>query len=62
MFWNFIFYGMIAVGAILFVSLTIYRIDWARHPEKYKDLVEDRAINGKGPVGMDGKPIDKKKK
>lgn len=41
MFWNFIFYGMIAVGAILFVSLTIYRIDWARHPEKYKDLVED---------------------
>lgn len=32
---------MIAVGAILFVSLTIYRIDWARHPEKYKDLVED---------------------
>mgnify|MGYP002742416384 CR=1 FL=1 len=95
---------MIAVGAILFVSLTIYRIDWARHPEKYKDLVEDedpqkaeyrkkkeadkkaaaqkakekekqlkrqkrvdklnhyRAINGKGPVGMDGKPIDKKKK
>ena len=40
MFWNFIFYGMIAVGAILFVSLTIYRIDWARHPEKYQDLVE----------------------
>lgn len=32
---------MIAVGAVLFVSLTIYRIDWARHPEKYKDLVED---------------------
>lgn len=29
------------MGAILFVSLTIYRIDWARHPEKYKDLVED---------------------
>lgn len=26
MFWNFIFYGMIAVGAILFVSLTIYRL------------------------------------
>ena len=41
MFWNFIFYGMIAVGAILFVSLTIYRIDWARHPEKYKDLEKD---------------------
>ena len=104
MFWDFLFYGIIAVGAILFVSLTIYRIDWARHPEKYKDIAGDedpqkaeyrkkkeadkkaaaqkakekekqlkrqkrvdklnhyRAINGKGPVGMDGKPIDKKKK
>ena len=104
MFWDFLFYGIIAVGAILFVSLTIYRIDWARHPEKYKDIAGDedpqkaeyrkkkeadkkaaaqkakekekqlkrqkrvdklnhyRAINGKGPVDMDGKPIDKKKK
>ena len=87
MFWDFLFYGIIAVGAILFVSLTIYRIDWARHPEKYKDIAGDedpqkakekekqlkrqkrvdklnhyRAINGKGPVGMDGKPIDKKKR
>ena len=30
-FWDFLFYGIIIVGAILFVSLTIYRIDWARH-------------------------------
>ena len=104
MFWNILFYAIIAVGAILFVSLTIYRIDWARHPEKYKDIAGDedpqkaeyrkkkeadrkaaaekakekekqltrqkrvdklnhyRAISGKGPVGMDSKPIDKKKK
>ena len=41
MFWDFLFYGIIAVGAILFVSLTIYRIDWARHPEKYKDIAGD---------------------
>lgn len=101
-FWDFLFYGIIIVGAILFISLTVYRIDWARHPEKYKDMVEDaekeayrkkkeadrkaaaqkakdkekqlkrqkrieklnhyRAINGKGPVGKDGKPVDKKKK
>ena len=37
-FYQFIFYGLIAVGAILIIALTIYRIDWARHPEKYKDL------------------------
>ena len=102
-FWDFLFYGIIIVGAVLFIALTIYRIDWARHPEKYKDLTEEdpqkaeyrrkkeadkkvaaqkakekekqlkrqkrvdklnhyRAINGKGPVSMDGKPIDKKKK
>lgn len=41
MFWDFLFYGIIAVGAILFVALTIYRIDWARHPEKYKDIAGD---------------------
>ena len=102
-FWDFLFYGIIIVGAILFVSLTIYRIDWARHPEKYKDIADEdpqkaeyrrkkeadkkaaaqkakekekqlkrqkrvdklnhyRAINGKGPEGTDGKPIEKKKK
>ena len=102
MFWDILFYGIIIVGAVLMIALTAYRIDWARHPEKYKDIAEDpeklayrrkketdkkaaakkakekekalkrqkrvdklnhyRAINGKGPVGMDGKPIDKKKK
>ena len=102
MFWDILFYGIIILGAILFIALTVYRIDWARHPEKYQDLAEDpekvayrqkkeaekkaaaqkakekekqlkrqkrvekvnhyRAIGGKGPVGMDGKPIEKKKK
>ena len=102
MFWDILFYGIIIVGAVLMIALTAYRIDWARHPEKYKDIAEDpeklayrqkkeadkkaaakkakekekalkrqkrvdkvnhyRAINGKGPVGMDGKPIEKKKK
>lgn len=38
MFWNILFYAIIAVGAVLIITLTIYRIDWARHPEKYKDL------------------------
>ena len=41
MFWDILFYGIIIVGAILMISLTAYRIDWARHPEKYKDLEED---------------------
>ena len=40
-FYQFIFYGLIAVGAILIIALTIYRIDWARHPEKYQKYVED---------------------
>ncbi len=104
MFWDFLFYGICIVMGILLIALTVYRIDWARHPEKYKDIAGDedpqkaeyrkkkeadkkaaaqkakekekqlkrqkrvdklnhyRAINGKGPVGMDGKPIDKKKK
>ena len=34
-----LFYGIIIVGALL-IGLTYYRIDWARHPEKYQDLVE----------------------
>lgn len=38
MFWNILFYAIVAVGVILIATLTIYRIDWARHPEKYKDL------------------------
>lgn len=39
--YKFIFYGLIAVGGILVIALTIYRIDWARHPEKYQKYVED---------------------
>ena len=41
MFWDILFYGIIIIGAVLLIGLTVYRIDWARHPEKYKDLVED---------------------
>ena len=41
MFWDILFYGIIIIGAALLIGLTVYRIDWARHPEKYKDLVED---------------------
>ena len=41
MFWDILFYGIIILGAILFIALTVYRIDWARHPEKYQDLAED---------------------
>ena len=99
MFWDILFYGIIIVGAVLMIALTAYRIDWARHPEKYKDIAEDpeklayrrkkeadkkaaakekekalkrqkrvdkinhyRAINGKGPIGPDGKPKDTGKK
>lgn len=41
MMWNFIFYGIIAVAGVTAIAVTIYRIDWARHPEKYqKDLEE----------------------
>ena len=35
-----LFYGIIIVGALLLIGLTYYRIDWARHPEKSQDLVE----------------------
>ena len=35
-----LFYGIIVVGAALIIGLTYYRIDWARHPEKYQDLVD----------------------
>lgn len=40
MFEKILFYGIIIVGGLLIIGLTYYRIDWARHPEKYKDLVE----------------------
>ncbi len=39
-FYNFLFYGVIIVGILLIGGLTYYRIDWARHPEKYKKDVE----------------------
>ena len=39
MFWTILFYAVCAVGALLFVGLLYYRIDWARHPEEYKDLM-----------------------
>ena len=41
MIWNIFFYAVIGVGALLFFGLLYYRIDWARHPEKYKDLEKD---------------------
>ena len=40
-FYSFLFYGLIAVGAVLIIPLTILRIDWARHPEKYEKDVEN---------------------
>ena len=30
----------LATASLLLIGLTYYRIDWARHPEKYQDLVE----------------------
>ena len=39
--YSFIFCGLIAVGGILIISLTVLRIDWARHPEKYAKDVEN---------------------
>ena len=38
MIWNILVYAIVAVGVILLVALTVFRIDWARHPEKYKEL------------------------
>ena len=40
-FYSFLFYGLIAVGAVLIISLPVLRIDWARHPEKYEKDVEN---------------------
>ena len=40
-----LFYGIIIVGAALIIGLTYYRIDWARHPEKYQDLVDQAENN-----------------
>lgn len=55
MFWNIFFYAVIAVGALLFFGLLYYRIDWARHPEKYKDL-EDSENNQKEPSKNSSRP------
>ena len=35
-----VFYAVIIVGILMIGGLTYYRIDWARHPEKYKKDVE----------------------
>lgn len=52
--WDIFFYAVIGVGALLFFGLLYYRIDWARHPEKYKDLENDEKMNtgrkAKGPA------------
>ena len=40
-FYSFIFYGLIIVAALLIISITILRIDRARHPEKYAKDVEN---------------------
>ena len=55
MFWNIFFYAVIAVGALLFFGLLYYRIDWARHPEKYKDL-EDSENDQKEPSKNSSRP------
>lgn len=38
----YIVYGIMIVGAITLVALTVLRIDWAKHPEKYADAVEEQ--------------------
>ena len=63
MFWDILFYGIIILGAILFIALTAYRIDWARHPEKYQDLAEDpEKVAYRQKKEADKKPKDAKKK
>jgi len=41
MIWNIIFYGIIIAVGLTVIAVTIYRIDWARHPEKYKKDFEE---------------------
>ncbi len=38
----YIVYGIMIVGAITLVALTVLRIDWAKHPEKYAGAVEEQ--------------------
>ena len=68
--YDFLFYGIIIVGAALFFGLAYYRIDWARHPEKYKKEAEeyDKAKAAKQKAAVErvkakeaGKPVPKKK-
>ena len=40
MLWNIIFYGIIIAVGVTVIAVTVYRIDWARHPEKYKEDLE----------------------
>ena len=40
---------------LLFFGLLYYRIDWARHPEKYKDL-EDSENDQKEPAKNSSRP------
>ena len=54
MFWTILFYAVCAVGALLFVGLLYYRIDWARHPEKYKDLENDEKEKGPAAARKEG--------
>ncbi|NLU23858.1 MAG: hypothetical protein GXW99_03875 [Clostridiales bacterium] len=37
----YIVYGIMIVGAITLVVLTVLRIDWVKHPEKYADAVKE---------------------
>ena len=61
MLWKIFFYAVIAVGALLFFGLLYYRIDWARHPEKYKDLEHlDNEKQDKKPTSKQNKPKKKK--
>ena len=62
MFWNIFFYAVIAVGGLLFLGLLYYRIDWARHPEKYKDLEESGSNENKGKEVSSKKTKSKKNK
>lgn len=60
MLWKIFFYAVIAVGALLFFGLLYYRIDWARHPEKYKDL--ENSDNDKKDKKLTAKQTKSKKK
>ena len=61
MFWTIIFYAVIAVGALLFFGILYYRIDWARHPEKYKELVEADEKEKQKKAAKNAKQTDAKK-